>query len=346
MNYKHSSLLFLLSALLCITPITYAINRSQHYKISLFSQNIIAPIYNIPLQQALIPPSKWCGWWVNLTPFIQVSSFKFFENIDAFKLKNIEGGSLFGLSYYGKYWYLREAFDLAESNTTTQYVPDDLKLANESKFGLFDNILALGLKTNNDQHWHLSGEGFYGISNSRIKYFKDVDDEHLVLVNAPSMGTGTQVNFAYTRDESADAMGEVLALSRFTYFIPIKATDINALFTKQDIGSIHYSPGAFLDFFFSYKHYWGADLRHQYEIGYNPTIHVMKESVKNVKYYDKAIITPFTEAIPTILNTFYVAYRYTRDGRMPISFSIGATFGVSEHIQASGTLFATFAIRV
>jgi hypothetical protein len=346
MNYKRSGLLFLFPALLC--SLTYTMNPIQNYRASLFSQNITAPIYNIPLQRALTPPEKWPGLWLTLMPFIQASSCKFFESIDVFKLNNIEGGLLVGLGYYGKYWYIREALDFIESNTTINYVSANLKIDKESKFGLLDDLVALGLKTNNERNWQLSGEGFYGISNERIRQFEEVGNEHGVLINAPSMGTGAQINFAYTRDESAGTMGEVLTLSRFTYFIPVKAADIyvRSIFKQQDVGSIHYSPGAFFDLFFAYKHYWGTDLRHQYEIGYNPTIHVMKESVKTVKDYDKAIITSFTETIPTVLNTVYVAYRYTRDGKMPINFSVGATLSFAEHIRSSGTFFATFAIRI
>lgn len=321
-----------------------AINPIESYRVPIFSLNITAPIYNIPLQRALIPTSECPGWWINLTPFIQPNAFKVStSSFDDFRIKNIEGGLLVGLGYYGQYWYIREVAAFVGSETRPHCVSDNFNFDNESKFVLFDDLVALGLKTRNERNWQLSGEGFYGISNAKIKHFKEVDDEHVPLVNALSMGTGAQVNFSYARDESADTMGEVLALSRFTYFIPVKVADIPARsnFNKQDLGSIHYSPGAFFDLFFSYKHYWGTDLRHQYEIGYNPTIHVMKESVKAV-----TAITPFTEVIPTVLNTFYVAYRYTRDGRMPISLSIGATLSIAEHIRSSGTFFAMFAIRI
>lgn len=349
MNYKRDSLLFLFPALLCIAPFSHAINAVQNYRVPIFSQNITAPIYSIPFQRALTPPDTWSGWWLTLMPFFQTNSLKIHAPaLDDFKIRNIEGGLMIGLGYYGKYWYIREAFDFVESNITTEYISDNFKIDNESNFRLLDDLIALGLKTNNERDWQLSGEGFYGISNARIRQFKKVDNEHMPLANAPCMGTGAQINFNYVWDEKIDARSECLALSRFTYFIPVKATDIDewSIFNRHDIGSIHYSPGGFLDFFLSYKHSWGDDLRHQYEVGYNPTIHVMNESVKAVKDYDKAIITPFPEYIPPLYNTLYATYRYTRDGRMPISVSIGGTLSVASHISPFGTFFAMFAIRI
>lgn len=333
---------------------------TKEYGAVIVSPNIHAIIYNLGLQRSMNPTSTCNGWNFSLSPFAQGNKIDISSNtpsIRNYSVKSIEAGLLINAGYYGSWGYARSLFSLQQTNISHQgevavnyqifgvpiinFVQHDY--GTQSRFGVMDALLALGLKTNNIDTWNLNGECFIGFSDQRIK--PDNSNKNTSIINhIPNLGAGAQVNFDWTISENYYSKYELSTLARFTCFTPTKLM-FSEPGTEHQIEPAWYNPGSFLDLLLGLKQYYGYDYEHQIDLGYNPTIHFDgSKSTTSVNDNDKVRLTMFTEYIPTLRHTFYGTYAYkVTVGRnnLPITLSAGGTATFAPSITPYGTLFIT-----
>lgn len=329
---------------------------AKEYGALLVSPNIHAIIYNLGLQRSINPTTRCDGWYVSLSPFTQANKIDIDSNIflHDYSVKSIEAGLLVNAGYYGSWGYARSLFSMQQINVSHEgdkavlnqifgipvidFVHD---YGTQSRFGVLDTLLALGLKTNNADTWNLNGECFLGFSDQRIKP-DNGNKSTSSISHIPNLGTGAQVNFDWTFSENCYSKYELSTLARLTYFIPIE-TIFYEPGTNNRLGTVSYSAGSFFDLLFGLKQYYGYDYEHQIDLGYNPTIHYGSKPTISTDNNDKAHLNVLTEYIPNLRHTFYGTYSYNVNlGRdVPVTVSAGGTATFAPRITPYGTLFLT-----
>lgn len=318
------------------------------YFLPIYSLNIAAPIYNLPLKQTMAPATDCPGWLFSVTPYTQVNSAKILSPLSEdflrdLTIKNTEGGLLFNLGYYGRHWYIYDIFSLASSTISSSSIIDTSLVNHGTRLGTLDGLIALGFKTDSSKNddWKLSLEGFFGVSEQRSK---SINEKSPVSI-FPDIGTGFQANFDYVVASDYASKYELITLSRFTYFIPLEGEMRESTNQITKVGSIHYSAGAFLDLFIGLKQYYGFDYQHQIECGYNPTLHVISESINAKLDTEKNTLLTFGASIPNIRHTIYATYTYNWNiEKMPMNISVGGSATFAPHTNIYGTFFATYSL--
>jgi hypothetical protein len=315
------------------------------YAVPVYSLNIAAPIYNLPLKRTMSPTTECSGWWFSATPYAQTN----WANIETIEpllhditVKNTEGGFLFNIGYYGSHWYIYDTFSLAGSTISSTSLTDMSMIEHGTRIGTLDGLLGLGFKTDNseDDTWKLSLEGFFGVTEQRTKNIH----EQAPINIFPDLGTGLQAHFDYVFSSDYASKYELITLSRFTYFIPVEG-EMQSTQSHEKIGSIRYSSGAFLDIFVGLKQYYGFDYQHHIECGYNPTIHVMSASTNSKCDAEKSTLMIFDATIPSVRHTFYANYTYNwNTGKIPMNFSVGGSATCASRMKPYGTFFATYSL--
>lgn len=314
---------------------------TKTYKFVLYSSNITAPIYNLPLQRTLMPLSDCSGWLFSVTPFAQPNSSTYPNTLADYSIKNAEVGALIGFGYYGSRWYLRGITALTGSKITYSGVHTKRFKSNDFQFYPFcENFLALGLKTDNAKKWQLGCEGFVGFVNEKTK-----KNPVPAFMDIENLGTGAQVNFNYIVAEKNTSKYEVSALSRYTCFVPKSLKFVDHADGKI-IGNGSYTPGSFLDLFFAFKQYYGSNYQHSVDLGYNPTFHVKDQIIKKISDNTDTIeLDVYYERIPTTRHSIYGIYAYNwMSGKLPMNINIGSALSFGSNIDCSGTFFSTFGL--
>lgn len=302
---------------------------------NVFSQDIHAPIYNIPMQRSLVPLSYGtidCPWFFSVAPYGKTMQK---QAIGDAKLENIEAGSMIQAGYYGSYWFANTI--VAVGGTKTDANITDVLNASHWHIGFTDALFALGLKTNSDRYskFAANGELFFGVSSNRLDgdNVKDSTNKFLFNVGNPSVGVQGDIDWTFAQFNTCKFA--LSAFSRFTHFF---SKDISA-----GNNVISYTPGSFVDALLGLTQFYGSDYQHQFEIGYNPTVRVIKAQAVNPQNQPAANL--YEPETGKLYNTAYAMYSYNWEANgMPMMFSLGGSATVTPHATTYGTIFGTFGL--
>ena len=230
--------------------------------------------------------------------------------------------------YNDTHWFANATASLSGTKTDT----NKGELRSEFRFGIQDALFALGLKTDCTCDFTAYGEWFFGISSNRLKndnVEKKFNDNAVFNVGNPS--TGVQAACDWTVDSFENCKLALSALARFTHFFEKDLT--------IEEKNISYRPGSYVDLLLGFTQYYGSCHQHRVELGYNPTIRVIKAVAEIEQPTDDMVIKANEPESNNVHHTAYAVYSYDCT---PFIFSVGGSATIVPHSNTYGTVFGTF----
>lgn len=305
----------------------------------IFSQDIDAPIYNIPLQRALVPLSHNAickfPWFFSVAPYGKTKQTQEIKAHDI-HLSNIEGGALMQAGYYGSWWFANCIADLGGTKTDATIGEDYTSSA--FRFRFRDVLFGLGLKTDSrDADWSANGEWFFGLSGNKLGGHADKMLVPKKIFNVGNPSTGVQADVNWTFAAFKNCKFGLSAFSRFTHFFSKNI--------EHEQENIAYTPGSYVDLLLGFTQYYGSNYQHPVEIGYNPTVQVIKAKAA-VDEADAANLVALLNGHESgdVRHNVYATYSYNLDSHMPMFVSVGASATIVPHSNTYGTVFGTFGL--
>lgn len=296
-----------------------------------FSQDINAPIFNLPIQRLLVPLSRGiidCPWFISAAPYGKIDQKQVIRNIN---FDTDEIGSLVHVGYYGSYWFANTILALGATKTTVN-VGDTISI-NQWHFGPIDGLFALGAKTNNDGDslFAANGEVFFGVLSNRFVLGSIPN----VLSGSVGLSAGVQGEIDWTFAKFNCAKFELSLFSRFAHFLKNSIEILNQ--------KISYSSGSFVDVLLGLTQFYGSDYQHQIEVGYNPTIRVMNAEVENNQ--NNLFVNFDRVGMGKLYHTAYATYAYNWESNgLPMMLSLGGSATFTPYKKTYGTVFGTFGV--
>jgi hypothetical protein len=292
--------------------------RLQHIAIQLFSRAIQAPIYNLPLQQSMMPPyiseDDDVKWLFSAAPFIKTPTTAF---DDHFREK--EAGALLAWRLSkGTIWVdLYTSFAALHSNCVSSH-----SSFTKTDIGITDILLTLGtaLTINNFDFWI---KGLFGASTHSNK---DQELKHEVPLLLPHASFGIQGDCAWVLAETRSSQHALRVTLRDLYFIHTKVELKKASIPRT---TFEVRPGNYIDLLIGLHQRFGSDWEHKTEIGYDATFRTgQKVSMIGIPI-PGVIIKPHLQDEPSVRHTLYGSYTYDFNmGRLPISWGLGVSWTI------------------
>lgn len=288
--------------------------KKPQKNIFIFSPDIDTPIYNIPLQQALLPLSYRARserpWCISAEMYGKTNQKQYINHASC---KDIDAGVLFQGGYYGSWLFVNCIANLSGTETTT-----NLTTPRTESFGIHDALFELGIINKNISHFVTHSELFFGISADRLK------DDTVFNVGVPSMGIQTYIECIL--DSRDDCMLTLSAFTRFTHFFKKNIT------TEKEHKNIFYTPGSYFDVLLSTIGRHGS---HSLEIGYYPTIRITDTYANIDDKYDPDLKIQ-TRTSGNVHQTVYLLWSYNK---MPVALNIGLSETIILHTCKYGIAF-------
>ncbi len=295
----------------------------------ILSRTIDSPIYNLGLEQALIPnlrEDQWVQFVGSYIPFIQANQTAFGKRLNKF-----EAGVIFR-SYLGLGPWQIDVMSLLSSIQVNFFEDRRLKLS-YSSFDFRDFLIAVG----RCQQWGpvtFTLRGLVGGSFNRIR--KELEQELTKkepLVDLPHLVAGlecyTSTNLKQTDCTNHDLITNVRWLHFFNNTIKINSRKQDGHFISDNSLTSH--PGSFIDILLGLDNQLGDNNQHHIEFGYNPTFNIAQHYEAEDFLFELTSPRDHTMRLrlhhlqqPAVQHKLYAYYRYDFTLReSPGSLNIG-----------------------